>query len=632
MPYKECEGYKVRTPVLLALLLAAVAVSAANVTLTPLQVYETTTVWESIDVDNYGGSSVVSSVSAFSPNLTIQNAKNYTGWSSNSNGNTASWTGGTIETNVRSALFEFQVTAPKISANYTVPVTVTLDGTPKVFNLEILNDNTPPNVTSIQPQNYARANNPAQQIILNINDPETGVDTVTYSWNNCGNGSSTSVVLTNSNSTWSGTADFSAFNEGQTACYRINATNKGGESVVIDGQLQFDGTPPTVTLVSPTTYATQSTEFIFNASDNIASQLSCVVKFETTNLTTVSAVSKAHTSTTQNLSGFSEGTRAWSVECQDGVGLLANAVQSVVLDLAPPQLTSNVSATMPRTVANQFTITVTDATPTVLNATLDGNVVLLSQNGNVHTGFVTSSTVGTKVLRVVARDSVGNVVAKDHNITFVPNHQLSLTLNPSIADSGDSVTASGTLTEDGDANETIVTITTPGGDVSTALSGNSYSVQFTAGSEGTHTITAKFVENGHTYTAQATLQVNDPDGNSGNNHGFSDGIGAAAWRTSGYAVENEQPEEGNSEQIEEQVEEKDPNDFGPRYNPIEPETPRRAATPQATGIFNLGKSLNWLLPLLAVIALLGLAAYAYSRRPKGDKKGGVDWDGYFDGS
>lgn len=621
-----------RTPVLLALLLAAVAVSAANVTLTPLQIYETNTVWESVDVDNYGGSSVVSSVSAFSPNLTIQNAKNYTGWTSNSNGNTASWTGGTIETNVRSALFEFQVTAPKVSANFTVPVTITLDGTPKVFNLEILNDNTPPNVTSVQPQDYARANNPAQQIILTIDDPETDVESATYSWNNCANGTSTNVPLTKINNTWNGVANFSAFNEGQTACYRINATNKGGESVVIDGQLQFDGTPPTVIIVSPTTYATQNTEFTFNASDNIASQLSCIVKFDTTNLTTVSAISKAHTSTTQNLSGFSEGTHAWSVECQDGVGLIANAVQSIVLDLAPPQLTGSVASTMPRSVANQFTITIADATPTVVNATLDGIEVLLSQNGNIHTGYVTSSTVGLKVLTIFAKDSVGNIATKSYNITFVPNHQLTLSLNPSVVDSGDLVTASGTLTEDGDTNESIVTITTPGGDVSTSLSGNSYSVQFTAGSEGTHTIVAKFVENGHTYTAQASLEVNDPTGTGGDNWGFSSGIGAAAWRTSGYAVENEESEEGNSEQIEKPIEEKTPNDFGPRYNPIEPETPRRAATPQATGIFNLGKSLNWLLPLLAVIALLGLAVYAYYKRPRGNKKGGVDWDGYFDGS
>lgn len=621
-----------KTSVILALILAAIAVNAANVTLAPLQVYETTTVWESIDINNYGGSSVVSSVSVFSPNLTLQNAKNYTGWSSNSNGNTASWSGGTVETNVRSALFEFQVTAPKVSQNQTVPLTITIDANPSPYTLTILNDGTPPNVTSVSPSQYARANNSNQIINLTVIDEETDVDTVTYSWNNCANGSSTDVVLARTNSTWQGTANFAGFSEGQTVCYTINATNRGGESRIITGQLQFDGTPPTVAIVSPTTYATGSTTFVFNATDNIASQLSCVVKFDTTNLSTVSAASGAHTSSTENLSGFSQGNHAWSVECADGVGLIANAVQSVVLDLAAPQLTNNIPSTIPRNVANQFTIVVNDATPTVVNATFDGSNVILTQNGNNHSGFISSAALGVKTLTIFAQDSVGNVVTQTVNVTVVPNHQLTLSLTPSTVDLGDSVTAEGTLIKDGVSTESTVTVTTPNGDVSTSLSNDAYSVQFSANTAGTHTIVAKFVENGHTYTAQATLQVNNPSAQSSDNeHGYSNGIGADAWRTSGYAVQKAEPEEGNSEQIEESSEEAPKETVG-KYYPVEPDTPRRAVTPQATGIFGLGKALNWLVPLLAIIGLLCLGAYAYYKRPRGNKKGGMDWDGYFDGS
>lgn len=625
-----------RIQLLIALFLAAAAVSAADVTLTPLQIYETTTNWESISIDNYGASTVLTSISAYSPNLTIQNAKNYTGWASNANGNTASWTNGSIETNVRLAVFEFQVTAPKITADYSVPVTITTDGTPKLFNLTILNDATPPNITQISPFEYARANNSNQQITIIATDDETDVQNVTYSWNNCANGSSNTVALARTNNTWAGNADFSGYSEGQIVCYIVNATNNGGESRIITGQLQFDGTPPQVTIISPTTYATQSTQFTFNSTDNIATELTCTVKFDTTNLTTLNAVSGATSTTTQNISGFSEGSHAWSVECQDGVGLLANDVQTVILDLLPPQLSGDIALTMPRTIANQFMITINDVTPIAVNATFEGSVVTLTQNGNNYTGFITSATLGLKELIITAHDSVGNVMVQTRNITFVPNHQLTLTLNPSIATTGTAVIAQGTLTEDGSANETTVTIFTPDQNISTALNGNTYSAQFTPTTAGTYTISARYADSGHIYTATAALQVNNPGTSSegGGEYPGGSGLGFDAWRYNGYAVEKEPAPSSSSEQEEQEapLPEKNINEPGPQYYPVQPEAPRQAITPKASGIFNLGNALNWLAPLLAICGLLALAAYAYMRRPPKSKKGGVDWDGYFDGS
>ncbi|MBW2970264.1 hypothetical protein KY319_04030, partial [Candidatus Woesearchaeota archaeon] len=57
-----------RTPVLIFIILLSVAcVSAVNVTLIPQAIYETTSSWEALDVNNYRGSSVVSRVAVGSP-------------------------------------------------------------------------------------------------------------------------------------------------------------------------------------------------------------------------------------------------------------------------------------------------------------------------------------------------------------------------------------------------------------------------------------------------------------------------------------------------------------------------------------------------------------------------------------
>jgi len=455
----------VKTSAVLLAVLLAVSLAAASVSLTPTTIYETNTVWEVIDVNNYGESSVITSVEVSSPDIEVTDAKSYSGWSTSYDSDSAAWTDGSIATNVQSAWFEFEVTAPNISSDYTAIVTVITDSDAVQFNLSVLNDATPPDITNVTPSDYAAANNPSQAILVTITDDETGVTDATYTWNDCNGGNDTSVTLTKAGDTFSGTADFSGYDEGDKACYTIKAKNNAGEEATLTGEITFDGTPPGVTLLAPSTYATESTTFMFNATDNIAISLTCTVKVEGNELITVAAANNSITTTTQDLSNFTEGNTIWSVTCLDGVGLSATGEKAIILDTAAPIVDYNSINYLLRTQAAEFTVTVTDTVSVAnVDVTFDGSTVNLTQNGDDYTGSIESDTLGDKDLVITATDDAGHVTTYSKTITTVPNHQLSLDLSPSSSDPGDSITASGTLTADGSATGTEVTLKTPGGD------------------------------------------------------------------------------------------------------------------------------------------------------------------------
>lgn len=612
---------------LLILLLLATAVYAANVTITPATVYETTKEWQTLSVNNYKGTSAISKVTITSPSLLITDAENYLGWTTTQDANSAAWKDGSIGSNIKNAAFEFEVSAPAVSGNTTVNVTVSLDSTTRILAIKIIDDSTPPVVSDVTPNDYARANNNAQPISVNVTDAETSVANVTYSYNNCIGGPDITVSLAKAGDLYTGTADFSAFDEGMKACYKITAKNLPGETAIVNGTLQFDGTPPVVAIISPTNFTTEATTFVYSATDNIAAILSCELKFDTTSLGTVNLTNGTTASIAKNLTGFDEGSQTWKVTCTDGVGLSSTQSQTVLLDTQPPNIALNTSMIL-RTVSNSFTATITDTVGiSSVDATFDGSPVDLAKSGDKYTGSINSSTLGNKLLVVEATDNVGRVSTKTINVTVVPNHVLTLSLSSAHANPGDTITASGTLNPDGNTTVDKVTVKALNNSNLVSISSGTYSTAFTAPDTGSYVISAEFIEGGYTYKATAILSVTEP-GQTQQQLDNGNGIGADAWRTSGYVKPDEQPQDDNDNSNQQTETTEDSPAPETAYVPLPPEAPRSAYTPNATGVFNLGKTAKWLSLLLAAGLLVGIGAYAWGKRkPKEDD--GIDWGAYF---
>ncbi len=622
-----------RTPALLfAVIMVATIVQAASVTLTPNSIYETTTVWEELNVNNYQGSSVIEEVTVNSPTIEITDAKTYSGWTKTQDADTAEWKDGSIETNVKSAAFEFEVEAPTVTNDTAHTLTIKLDGTSSTVTLTVLNDATPPTITNVKPAAYAKANNPMQAISVNATDAETAVESVTYTWNDCAGGPDITTTLVKSGDTYNGVANFTGFDEGEKACYTVKATNTPGETSNTSGELLFDGTAPTTSIISPTTYATETTTFKFTASDNIATTLSCDVALDGTLLATVSAPNATETTTTKDLSNFTEGSYTWSVTCQDGVGLSATHAQAIQLDTAPPIVTITAPATLPRTQSVEITAKVVDTIAVgTVEATYDGSTVTLTQTGDDYKGTISSTTLGSKTLEVKAKDAAGHETIKTQTITIVPNHQITLDLSPSSVNPGDSVTASGTLTPEGNFTSTTVEVKTPSGDFTESLAGNDYSTTFTAPSAGTYLITVEYLEAGHVYTATATLTVTSSGSTGGDTSSSSSSGWGSDWNGLPGYVKPDEPPQTDSSNSNQQTEPSASEQITPTpapYEPLPAEEPREALTPKATGIFDLGSTIKWIALLLALGLLGVLGAYAYSKRKPKDGSG-IDWNGYF---
>jgi len=615
-----------RTPaIVLAVLLAVVVVTAANVTLAPTSIYETNTVWETIDINNYQSNSLILEVEVNSPTLPVTDAKDYSGWTMSYDSDSALWEDGTIETNVQSALFEFEVSAPNVTADTNATITVSLDSSPTAYIITILNDATPPDITNITPIGYAMANNPTQLVSAAITDDETGVSDASYTFNDC-SGADTSVGLTKVSNIYSGTANFSSYDEGEKACYTISATNNAGETGTVSGELLFDGTPPSVTIISPTTYATESTTFTFNATDNIATLLTCTIELDNNNIATIIATNNTLTTSTQDLTNATQGSTTWSVTCADGVGLTATHSTAIIVDTEAPLVVFDSSSAILRTQPTTIEFTVTDVVSVAtVDATYNGIPVNLTKSGNQYSTIISSNTLGTDNFVITATDDAGHVTTYTEPITTVPNHQLTLDISPSSASPEATITATITLTTDGNVSSTTATLLVPGGNATLDLSSGADTATFTAPDSGAHTITVEYTEAGHTYTAQATLTITSSS--SSESQSYSSGQGFDAWRYNG-GIKPEDDTSGGSNAVvpDEPVQEETAPEELANYEPLPAEEPREAFTPKATGVFNLGGTIKWLSILLAIGLLAGIGIYSYNKRKPED---GVNWDGYF---
>src|SRR3989344_112762 len=594
----------------IVVILLAGLVNAANVTLEPSTIYEAVTSNLALNVNNYRGSGLVTLVAVNS--TLLSSAENYSGWTTTLSSSRAEWSG-VLGTNIRSALFEFSLKAPLLTQNTTVNLPVSTNGQSFILQLLILDDTTVPVLSSILPSGYVQASN--QPISAVLSDPETGIANATYSINNCANGTTTTTALTSNQTHWIGTADFSSYTEGSQTCYTLTATNNAGETLTTSGQLIVDGTAPIVNLASPSGFISESTTFTFSASDNLAPNLTCGLYFNGTLLGTYTLANNTQTSATHTLN-FSEGNKLWSVTCADGVGLTNTSVQSVVLDTQAPSVLLN-NLTIRRDRATLFMSIVTDTIGlSTVNATLDGATVTLSQAGNNYSGTLLVTSIGAHDLTLNALDNAGHTTTKTVTVTAVPNHNVTLSLTPTSTSPGSAIIASGTLELDGSASQDEVIVKTPTGNFTATLSNGTYSVNFNAPDDGTYTVTVEFVEQGYAYTATQQFTVQSGSVQTTDNTYYSSGLGFRLRQSGGGATASTTDETQSEQPAEEQTEEQPAEKPAPaEYTPLEPEAPRQALRPKATGLFGLGDSINWLAPLLALALLAALGTYAYKRRP-----------------
>ena len=403
--------------VLISLLLSIGIVAATGATFSPQTFYEANTIPFTIDISNLYSSKIINEIETTLPDFTITAVQQFTGWSENHTAVHVEWRDGSIEGNVKSALFMFNATVPVVSAddarNISIDTRFT-DGTDITFVVPILitNDVTGPVITNTNPSDggYLRANNPSQLIHANVVDPETGVSSVSFSWDDCGSNSSNNQEnLDCEGDDCNSTIDVSNYDEGDNLCFTFTATNKGGEQSQLSGTVGFDGTAPTVALSSPAddAYLGTNADFSFTATDNLASVLSCDLLVDGDVVSTVDVNNSETATVSMDFSSYSEGTYQWKVRCRDSVGLEGESgTRNFILDNTPPSL---------ELISPANGSTISDSTIFNVNVTDNYGVAQVSSNPNVND--IVSWPEGSNTVIFQATDHVGNSVTKIY--TFI---------------------------------------------------------------------------------------------------------------------------------------------------------------------------------------------------------------------
>ncbi|MBD3362017.1 hypothetical protein GF358_04480 [Candidatus Woesearchaeota archaeon] len=328
------------------LLILVAPVLAAEVTLTPVETYESVEAEFNMQIDNYLGYDVITQVELNSPDLELIDVLDFLGWSSDLSSSQITWYDGTVENNVKNALFVYTAKAGLVNQDEagTIAGTLTYDDfTTEDFsiNVTIKNDNTPPVLNNIFPANnsYARAYNNNQEIRINASDSETGIKEVQYEYSDCTN-PATQVNLTCNEGECTGNADFANYGENDTACFTVEITNNAEETTTISGSFGFDNTPPTVTLLSPVNNSYSNNMFRFEVFDNKATQFDCEIEIDTLNdIQEIEAFEGINAFALE--ANVSEGAHDWKIMCTDAVGLQGEDQDSFIYDITPPMIDLN---------------------------------------------------------------------------------------------------------------------------------------------------------------------------------------------------------------------------------------------------------------------------------------------------
>ncbi|GAH44446.1 unnamed protein product, partial [marine sediment metagenome] len=354
--------------------------------------------------------------------------------------NVISWTNGDIETNVFGSLFQFDATAGLVSGNTSIDVEIITEGesgenTTDTIQIIIVNDNTPPSLSNTIPADggWLREGIADQIISVDANDPETGILNGTFTYYDCSVNVSNATVfivgLNCENGVCNSTADLSMYVEGDSMCFNFTIYNNALEPAILSGTVGFDGTPPAVTLISPTdgTIGTGNMSFVFNATDNLAATLDCDLLFEGNVEDSTTANNGEATTLIFDVTNLTEGNHLWKIICEDGVGLEGESEERRVLTGTGPVINFTINS-VGRTEPYLINATIIDETG-IDNAYFVFNTssTTLDANGDEYTETLTldlNYALGNYTLNIVAEDLFGFITNETYTFTLVRGYNI----------------------------------------------------------------------------------------------------------------------------------------------------------------------------------------------------------------
>ncbi|MBU2561694.1 MAG: hypothetical protein KKD17_05325 [Nanoarchaeota archaeon] len=338
--------------VLLMVLSAVPVLGELTMTLEPREAYETNHVSFELNISNFRNGYEITAVKALVEGFEVLSLVDYKGWTESKTGSLAEWTEGSIANNVVLAIFEFLAGAPFVTEDTETETSITLvdeDGEEHTytFPITILNDDTPPELSDIIPQDggFVKQGTADQPVEVNAQDPETGIQNVTFHWVRCNfeeniTPQDRTLQLAEYDGLYRNTIDLSSYLNEQQVCFDFTAYNNGGESSTYEGTLTIDGIPPEVTLVSPVDGAIigLSRNFSFFASDNLATVMTCNMDIDGTEYMTDIEAQDMDVVFIPS-ADVEEGQHTWRMRCADPAGWEGvSATWGYTLDKTPPQI------------------------------------------------------------------------------------------------------------------------------------------------------------------------------------------------------------------------------------------------------------------------------------------------------
>ena len=398
---------------------AVVSIPNADVSISPLISYEANTNLFNITINNLFKDEVIFHTTFETQNIEIINVTSFYGWDFNFTPTKIFWTNGSIETNSQS-LFQFKGYTRLVNQNTTDNLTIELinqTGSKEVITIpfKIIDDITAPVILNTNPTNNSilKEGINSQRITIHAIDNETGIKSSIFYYWNCTNKSNKNQSIINLNcvnNTCTNYINISQYEENESLCFEYVVYNRAQANSTSRGTAYFDGTAPQVEIISPLNndYVSDTTSFIFNASDNLASQLKCDLYFDNNLTDSTYASNNIITSLNFNISNISEGPHTWYLNCSDTVGWFnATKTRNLFVDRTPPSI--NVSYPL----YNDSMI----GDNKIINFTIKDNFEIdtVIYNSSLNTSELTE---GTHIIRVNASDKAGNSIVKRFTFTI----------------------------------------------------------------------------------------------------------------------------------------------------------------------------------------------------------------------
>ena len=237
--------------------------------------------------------------------------------------------------------------------------------------------------------------------------------------------------------------------------WNVNCIDLAGKAASSTARtINIDATAPVVSLSSPANnnWSTDTTpDFVFTATDNINSTLSCVLDIGGTSYGTNGSVVN-NTATTITASVLAEATGySWKINCSDQLQTTAATARTINIDNTAPTVSLSSPATNNWTTDTtpSFTFTATDALSTSFNCVLDINGISYGTNSSVANNTATTITASALAeasgysWKVNCTDLAGKAASSTARTINIDNTAPSVTINsPSAnASTNDNTTA-----------------------------------------------------------------------------------------------------------------------------------------------------------------------------------------------